>query len=90
MCCAVLCALTGGGGIKPCVSSFGGDQFKETSARERCVCVCVCVVHIAMGGEGPLSVRATGEQQQPQRGDADGDVCCVEQRQHVMKLQHRQ
>lgn len=27
----------GGGGIKPCVSSFGGDQFKETSARERCV-----------------------------------------------------
>lgn len=27
----------GGGGIKPCVSSFGGDQFKETSARERWV-----------------------------------------------------
>jgi hypothetical protein len=26
----------GSGGIKPCVSSFGGDQFKETSARERC------------------------------------------------------
>lgn len=25
----------GSGGIKPCVSSFGGDQFKETSARER-------------------------------------------------------
>jgi hypothetical protein len=26
----------GSGGIKPCVSSFGGDQFRETSARERC------------------------------------------------------
>ncbi|WIA14658.1 hypothetical protein OEZ85_003160 [Tetradesmus obliquus] len=25
----------GSGGIKPCVSSFGGDQFKESSARER-------------------------------------------------------
>eukprot|EP00878_Enallax_costatus_P032004 GHUV01035089.1.p1 GENE.GHUV01035089.1~~GHUV01035089.1.p1 ORF type:complete len:302 (+),score=57.47 GHUV01035089.1:596-1501(+) len=25
----------GSGGIKPCVSSFGGDQFKENSARER-------------------------------------------------------
>jgi dipeptide/tripeptide permease len=25
----------GSGGIKPCVSSFGGDQFKETSMRER-------------------------------------------------------
>ena len=44
LCCAVLCVqafmyLTalGSGGIKPCVSSFGGDQFKDTSARERCV-----------------------------------------------------
>lgn len=27
----------GSGGIKPCVSSFGGDQFRESSARERCV-----------------------------------------------------
>lgn len=26
----------GAGGIKPCVSSFGGDQFNETSVRERC------------------------------------------------------
>ncbi|KAF6260843.1 POT family-domain-containing protein [Scenedesmus sp. NREL 46B-D3] len=25
----------GSGGIKPCVSSFGGDQFRESSARER-------------------------------------------------------
>lgn len=27
----------GSGGIKPCVSSFGGDQFRENSAKERSV-----------------------------------------------------
>jgi peptide/histidine transporter 3/4 len=26
----------GTGGIKPCVSAFGGDQFVESSAAERC------------------------------------------------------
>jgi dipeptide/tripeptide permease len=35
--CGGLMNLTcmGSGGIKPCVSSFGGDQFRESSARER-------------------------------------------------------
>ena len=32
--CMYLMAL-GSGGIKPCVSSFGGDQFRESSTRER-------------------------------------------------------
>jgi solute carrier family 15 (peptide/histidine transporter), member 3/4 len=35
----------GSGGIKPCVSSFGGDQFNETSARERCRC-CLAMIGI--------------------------------------------
>jgi len=29
------CCLQGSGGIKPCVSSFGADQFRDDSARER-------------------------------------------------------
>jgi len=29
----------GTGGIKPCVSAFGGDQFKDHQ-----VCLCVCIM----------------------------------------------
>jgi len=40
----------GSGGIKPCVSSFGGDQFKESSARERWVAMSCLMQNSSLSG----------------------------------------